>query len=82
MAEVPSRFLVRQGQTENGTKFFADKIAGCDGANVPALSWKDQPGGTKSLTLTLYDPGCSNWQLLAALAGLEHPGDCYWLREG
>ena len=51
-------------------KFFADKIAGCDGGNVsPALSWKDPPAGTKSFALTLYDPdaptgsGWWHWQV-------------------
>src|SRR6478735_533109 len=51
-------------------KFFADKIAGCDGANVsPAVSWKDPPAGTKSFALTLYDPdaptgsGWWHWQV-------------------
>jgi len=50
-------------------KFYADKIAGCDGGNVsPALAWKDPPAGTKSFGLTLYDPdaptgsGWWHWQ--------------------
>src|SRR6266516_4231989 len=51
-------------------KYFADKIAGCDGGNIsPALSWKDPPAGTKSFALTLYDPdaptgsGWWHWQV-------------------
>jgi Raf kinase inhibitor-like YbhB/YbcL family protein len=50
-------------------KYYADKIAGCDGGNVsPALAWKDPPAGTKSFGLTLYDPdaptgsGWWHWQ--------------------
>ena len=62
-------------------KYFADKIAGCDGGNVsPALSWKDPPAGTKSFALTLYDPDAPTgsgwwhwqvWNIPAATMGFE-----------
>lgn len=51
-------------------KYFADKIAGCDGGNVsPAVNWTDAPPDTKSFALTLYDPdaptgsGWWHWQV-------------------
>lgn len=62
-------------------KFFADKIAGCDGGNVsPTLSWKDPPAGTKSFALTLYDPDAPTgsgwwhwqvWNIPATATGFE-----------
>lgn len=62
-------------------KFFADKIAGCDGGNVsPALNWKDLPAGTKSLAITLYDPDAPTgsgwwhwqvWNIASTVTGLE-----------
>ena len=62
-------------------KYFADKIAGCDGGNVsPALSWKDPPAGTKSFGLTLYDPDAPTgsgwwhwqvWNIPATTTGFE-----------
>src|SRR5207342_1995658 len=62
-------------------KYFADKIAGCDGGNIsPALSWKDAPAGTKSFGLTRYDPDAPTgsgwwhwqaWNIPATVSGFE-----------